>query len=94
MLHRRKGRRSTLSLIKFLTHKVPHTREPCNSRFFPESYIYIYIHAYIYTYMQEAEALKSSMTGLVAAKAMLAEAHAVMQAEFTIYKQQVVKKEN
>ncbi len=47
----------------------------------------------MYTYMQEAEALKSSMTGLVAAKAMLAEAHAVMQAEFTIYKQQVVKKE-
>ena len=34
------------------------------------------------------EALKSSMTGLVAAKAMLAEAHAVMQAEFAIFKQQ------
>ena len=83
MLHRRRANRA----LNLVTHKVPHTREPCKSRFFPESYIYIY------TYMQEAEALKSSMTGLVAAKAMLAEAHAVMQAEFTIYKQQVVKKE-
>jgi hypothetical protein len=89
MLHRRRANRA----LNLVTHKVPHTREPCNSRFFPESYIYVYIHVYIYTYMQEAEALKSSMTGLVAAKAMLAEAHAVLQAEFTIYKQQVVKKE-
>ena len=45
-------------------------------------------HKRTHAHAQEGEALKTQLADVVKAKAEIAEAHAVMQAEFAIFKQQ------